>query len=170
MKSYYVDGLEKKEIYNNFIRLMIQNSDAFSIVYFKYNETRRLRATVKSIKQKLQPYKLHSERTMTMPSMSVDNDSLNVYNLTFYKATIDTEKILMLADTMWDWDYPNFPMDLCFFKNGYAWFVSSAHEKYAIIYTDDKEMISLLKRNNITLVFNEDIDVSTLYRNEKLIF
>lgn len=54
MRSYYVEGLDNKDQYISFVSVMVKMSDAFSFVYFRYNERRSLRATAKNIKQKLQ--------------------------------------------------------------------------------------------------------------------
>ena len=54
LRSYYVEGLDNKDQYISFVSVMVKMSDAFSFVYFRYNERRSLRATAKNIKQKLQ--------------------------------------------------------------------------------------------------------------------
>lgn len=170
MRSYYVDGLENRTQYINFIRIMVEMSDAFSFVYFKYNDRRTLRATVKNIKQKLQPYKLYSKKTNNLPSMVTLNESGNVYNLAIYKSVPEVVDILVMVDSLWDWDYPNYPMDLCFFKNGYAHFISSAHEEYSILYTDEKNLVQLLREHDIKLTAYKKINMNELYFDSKAIW
>lgn len=170
LRSYYVEGLENKIKYISFVRVMVQMSDAFSFVYFKYNERRTLRVTVKNIKQKLQPYKLYSKKTNILPSMFTLNESGHIYNLVAYKSVPEVVDILVLVDSLWDWDYPNYPMDLCFFKNGYAHFISSAHEEYSILYTDDKNLVQLLREHDIKLIAYKKMEKNELYYDSKTIW
>jgi len=54
-----------------------------------------------------------------------------------YKAELDIIPIIETVDTLWDWYYPNYPMDPCFYKNGRAWFVTSTHERWNALYLDN---------------------------------
>ena len=64
------------------------------------------------IEQKLQPYKLFSKKTNILPSMVTLNESGNIYNLVAYKSVPEVVDVLGLVDSLWDWDYPEYPMDL----------------------------------------------------------
>ena len=139
MKQYSVEGCERKTLYPLLVRFIGAYSTHFSLVYFRYKEEERVRFSVKQIQKKLQPYMVSSVRTNNMPSMITMNDNNHIYEFTLYKSTQETGRILETVHSLWSWDYPKYPMDLCFYRNGYAWFVSSAHEKDCYLYAGKED-------------------------------
>ena len=168
MKEYYIDEFESFESYKAFIRYMIAHSDTFSLVYFKYVENERVKSSVKEVKKLLAPYKIFSFKGNQWPSMVTLNENNHIYDITLYRADIGVETALVKEGKLFDWDYPRLPMDLCFYKNSYAWFVSCAHEKYACIYIDDNEELSELNLICSNLTYNRDVAPSWLFREENL--
>jgi len=53
---------------------------------------------------------------------------------------------------LYDWKYPNFPEDLCFFSKGKCFLKSVAHEKYCFIYTEDKLEKKILKKIGLKFI------------------
>lgn len=163
--------LEQKESYRKFIDIMSEYSDAFSVVYFQYRETERKRITVRIVEKKLKKDLIYSCHSNKWPGTETLNRLNHIYNLSFYKVNEDTCEILKKVHSLYSWDYPNYPMDLCFYKNGYGFFESSAHEEYNRIYTDDETLINELRKNGL---INEDdncdnITGSDLYFNEHIL-
>ena len=152
-----------KTNYDKLIDFMIANSDAFSLVYFKYKENEKLKHQAKSLSIALKPFKIFQKNTNIMPSMITVNQNKHIYNLTIYKACAEVLPLLKSVDSLWEWDYPYYPMDLCFFRNGYAWFVSSAHENYNSLNTDDKEMISAIGDLDLHLSKCDDVSSDWLF-------
>ena len=81
---------------------------------------------------------------------------------------ISKSMFLRIADDIFDWDYPNLPMDLCFYKNGYAWFSSSSHEREAYVYTNDAHDIDALIKLGANIEFDCEIDDSQLFLEKSL--
>ena len=168
MKKYYMDAFESKEKFCNFINYMVSHSDKFSLVYFRYKENEPLKKSAKEIKTALSQYKIFSINGNQWPSTVTLNANNHIYNINLYKADPETEKTLTKADDIFDWDYPRFPMDLCFYKDGYAWFISSGHEGFAYVLIDDNQSYDDLIRLGANLSYVKDIDDSKLFFEEYL--
>ena len=52
---------------------------------------------------------------------------------------------MLKANDIFDWCYPQFPMDLSFYKEGYAFFASCAHERLSWFFSDSDEEVNTLK-------------------------
>ena len=168
MKKYFMEVFKDKQKYRSFINYMVLHSDKFSLVYFKHSENEASKKSVKEIKTLLKPYKIYSVSGNQWPSMVTLNENNHIYNITLYKSSPDVENILTLTNDIFDWDYPSLPMDLCFYKDGYAWFSSSAHERFACVYIDSKETYSELIDIGADLCYAGDIDRSKLFLEQSL--
>ena len=166
MHQYFLNGLEKKELYSAFIRYMINRSEEFSLVYFSYPNT-RMKSSIRAIKESLAPFQLSRKETNIMPSMATLNEERGRYLLTYYRAAPDALDILERAGSLYEWDYPMFPMDLCFFREGYAWFISSAHERWNTLYTDHPETIRELETLGLTAEPEGMINDEKLFYKDK---
>ncbi|MFH0070360.1 hypothetical protein [Peribacillus sp. NPDC056705] len=49
--------------------------------------------------------------------------------------------ILDATNSLYDWEYPQLPEDLSFFKNGKEWLATNSHEQECYILTEDKNEI-----------------------------
>ena len=163
MKSYFLEEFENKEKYNSFIEYMLTYSDTFSLVYFKYRENEKLNSNVKKIKELLRPYKIFAVNGNQWPSTVTLNQNNHIYNVVLYRADMDSKVALLKAVGIFEWDYPAFPMDLCFYRNGYAWFSLSAHEHIANLFLEDDKTFSDLTDLGINLYYECDIDNSKLF-------
>ena len=85
-----------------------------------------------------------------------------------YKSDSNAEEALIKVNKLFDWDYPLFPMDLCFYKDGYAWFLSCGHEHFAFLYTDDINFIRELKDLGANVQDDGMIDDSKLFLEKSL--
>lgn len=168
MKKYFIEDFKDKETYSKLINYMVLNSDKFSLVYFKYSENESPKKSVKEIKALLNPYKIYAVNGNQWPSMVTLNENNHIYNIALYKSEQGIEKILTKVDNLFDWDYPLRPMDLCFYKDGYAWFASSAHERFACIYINDKKLYSELTDLGVGLCDAGDIDESKLFLEQSI--
>lgn len=158
MKRYCFENFKSKEKYEEFIDYMLSNSDYFSLVYFKYKSKEKYTETVKEIRDLLRFYKVSAYKSNNMPSMITLNMNNHIYETVIYKADIGTKTALLKVNDIFDWDYPEYPMDLCFFKDGYAWVITSAHEKDALIYTDNNKEIRTLKKMGFDITFFDEVD------------
>ena len=166
MKSYLLNDFSEKEAYLRFIDYMLDESEAFSLVYFKYDKREPTKKSTNEVAEMLKPYKICSHETCSWPSNMTLNENGHIYKLTLYRAERGAFDALAKADGLFDWDYPRFPMDLCFFKGGYAWFVSSGHSQYAVIYTDSDDAVARLSDIGAKIQLNGEIKESNLYTTE----
>jgi len=167
MKEYYISGLNEREKYVAFIKYVLPISDAFSVVYFRYKEEEKYSETVSKVKRNLETFKIYEKLTNEWPSTITLNEFGHLYLYTLYRCTDETESILLSVDNMWEWDYDKYPMDLCFFKNGYSFFYSSAHENDAFICTDSEKAVSDLRKLGLKLEFLREREQSDLFYDEK---
>lgn len=75
----------------------------------------------------------------------------------------------MQTISIFEWDDPQFPMDLCFFRNGYAWFAASSHERWDALYLDDRSIRDDLIALRAKLTRGDDIDERNLFHDEHAI-
>ena len=169
MKTYLVEPMKTKEIYKKFIKVMLERSDAFSLVYFKYRETEIPRRKVRITKKKLEDYLIYSHRGNEWPAMMTMNEFGHIYEIALYRADPRAADALNIVNDVFDWDYPKYPMDLCFYKDGYGWFSCCSHEQYADINTDDATIIEELKAVGVELNYDGEIDESNLFFDEKAV-
>ena len=167
MKSYIVEEMQNKEIYCRFIKIMLKHSDAFSLVYFKYRSSELSRFSAWRVRKQLKPYLIYSHYGDEWPAMKTYNQFGHIYDIALYRADPLTEKALCKVNNLFDWDYPKFPMDLCFYNNGYGWFACCSHEEYAILYTDDEKIIAELENAGVELSYDGDVSTSQLFYDEK---
>ena len=83
-------------------------------------------------------------------------DTRHIYNIVFYYAKTECLDILCQVKCLYDWDYPDAPMDLCFYKDGYCWFAVTAHEGFSYLYTDDLKVVKDLKKLGVNLEFKKN--------------
>lgn len=96
------------------------------------------------------------------------NTNKHIYKVALYQADLGAKEALFKANNIYDWHYPFFPMDLCFFKDGYAWFELCAHERMSYIYIDNKKTYSDLINIGAKLSYKADIDNSELFLEKQL--
>lgn len=167
MKSYYIEDFTDKSTYIEFIRYMLSHSDYFSFVCFKYKESERTKRSTKEVLDLLKPYREYAKNVNEWPGNMTLNENNHIYRLFMYSATSEAISALSKADRIYDWDYPKFPMDLAFYKNGYAWFESVSHERWNSLYTADMAVIDDLKQLGVDVIFNREVDESTLFNISK---
>ncbi len=167
--SFYVDGCENKDTFHIFTRAILACSDAFSLVYFRYFENEKPSKGASFIKKGLSSFKLNSRIVNQWPGTTIlKNDRGHIYRMITYKADIDVIPIIETVDTLWDWCYPNYPMDPCFYKDGRAWFVTSTHERWNALYLNDNmlKFVSDFESLGVTLVPKTKKEETELFYNE----
>ncbi len=157
MKCFCVSDIKNKSQYEKFIEYMLLNSEYFSFIYFRYKEHEKMKKRTREIHDSLKNYKVKSKFTHEWPgTISFDED--HFYKFVLYRSTMEVKDILCKVESLFDWDYPIAPMDLCFYKDGYCWFSVTAHEQDASLYTDDKKVIKDLENMGIELGYLYDTD------------
>lgn len=159
--SFYVDGLENNKLSQNFIRVILSYSDSFSFIYFRRKESEPLKKTAKNIKKVLSPFQINTCNAHEWPGTKLIGQQHQIYRMITYRASIETLPVFEKVDTLWDWDYPKYPMDPAFYKNGYAWFYICSHEHWNMLY--------LRESNNYPLVSDlESLGISLISKGPRL--
>ena len=155
MKEFFVEDFKNTSEYENFVNYMLMHSDFFTLVYFRYRENEKMRQSTKIIYNSLKKYKLHSEYTKRWPNTETKDDE-HIYKIVFYRSDPACQNILIRVKDLLSWDYPNAPMDLCFYKNGYCWLAVTAHERFACLYVDNDTEIKELESIGTELTLSEE--------------
>ncbi len=174
MKSYYIEDFSNlqtydlqqtydQHIYFEFLHYMLKHSQFFSLLYFRYHENERLEKVVQEIRKGLREYKVSAELVNQWPGTITRNEQGHLYQLVIYRADPGAEEYLRKVPRLFDWDYPRYPMDLAFYKNGYAWFALSAHETWDSLYTDDYTHVENLKKLGVRIEYNKEASNSEIF-------
>lgn len=167
---YFVEGCEQKDISRSFIRILLACSDAFSLIYFRYKENEKQKKSTLKIKKKFAPYKLCSKEVTEWPGTKLyGNEQGHIYQMETYSIDMAMLPVFDSVDTIWDWDYPQFPMDPCFYRNGYAWFSISTHEHDNSLYLREDESVPSvldLESFGLKLIPQGEVKESELFYND----
>ncbi len=140
---YYVDGCENKDVFQMFMKVLIGCSDSFSLIYFRYKENEKPKRGVSKIKKGLLPYRISSKKVDAWPGTKIlENKQGHIYQMETYVADPNQIPIMEQVDTLWDWSYPRFPMDPCFYRDGHVWFLSTTHENINKLYLEENSFPS----------------------------
>lgn len=157
-KSYYVEGLGRRENYLRFISYMLNNSDHFSLVYF--SEGKKKTESAKQMQDSLSPFRISRKQVWKWPGTTTW-DTRNKYHIEVFKVdpgAVDAiYRIFEAVEEITKWMYPALPMDLAFYKNGYAWFESCTHEDLFRIFLNRESRVSFLSEFYDTSISLEDI-------------
>ena len=151
---------------------MLKYSDAFSVVYFRYNEKEKFSLSAKKVKKELEDFIIYEKSVNQWPGTITLNETGQIYLMTMYRTDMAAETTLLRVKSIWEWDYPKYPMDLAFFKDGYAWFESTAHEGINLIHIKDQSTSDDLEKLGIVLTpieFKSELfyDRDSLLANKK---
>ena len=168
--AYFIDGLENEAIWKKLLPRIIAFSDSFSFTTFKYNYHEKNSPGVAKIKKVLSKAKIGSRVVNKWPSTELLGKQKHIYRMDLFRIRlVDMDSVFSAFDevgSLWNWDYPAYPMDPCFYKNGFAWFVVSTHENWCQIFL--KEDIALKKEDieatGVTLVSEGEVDESRLFK------
>lgn len=142
---YYVEGCQDRELYQKMIRIAITMCDTLSLIYFKYKHNEKTTETAKSIKSALRKYAIKSEKVFQWP-LTETRDYNHIYNMVTYtiprdfnvESVFDIVSVFDMVQTLWDWDYPEYPMDPCFYRNGKVFFATCTHEHINELYLNSE--------------------------------
>lgn len=155
MRSFFLDKFENAGSYKAFIVYMLLHSDSFSLVYFKYQENEKMKSKTRKIFNDLKNFKMYSKNTKKWPNTETFDES-HIYKIIFYRSKMECLDSLTQVSDIYDWDYPNAPMDLCFYRQGYCWLAVTAHEHMAYLYTDNETELQELRNLGANLTFYEN--------------
>lgn len=62
----------------------------------------------------------------------------DLFQIQFYKFNLELKQFLLINNSFYEWLHPLYPEDIAFFKDGYCWLYSVAHEGICEIYYETK--------------------------------
>ena len=127
----------KGKAYKEFIDLVSSFSDKFLLVEREDMDSNdNLKRVLKRLEIALIEIKEQSEWPTTMLG---EGAIAKVY---YYKVDSNTKNILKEeSDSLFEWEQPKLPEDLCFMKNDTVWISTCSHEGYCDIVSNDSNII-----------------------------
>ena len=153
-KTYSInnDDCDNPSQWKNILSILLDYSDMFSLIYFRYDEGEKVKAGVKKIKKGLEKMKVSSKRVSAWPGTIVFTESKvsqsHVYQMILYHSTPDAFPVLSMVGSLWEWNYSAYPMDPCFYKNGRCIFYATTHEGYNTLILSKEDQLLLQKLEN----------------------
>lgn len=132
--KYYVSGLEDKENSVIFIRLMSAICDSFSLIYYSHGGVSIPSPSTFFMKFLLKKHIVNSTYVTRWPGTEVIDNGRDRYLMITYSTGTNYLRELEIPTTVYNWDYPKYPMDLCFYKDGVVRFETTAHEMRSVLY------------------------------------
>jgi len=136
-----IENVEGKG-YEEFIDLVLRFSDKFLLVERKdMGSSDNLKKVLKKLESSLIEMKEQSEWPSTMLG---DGATAKVY---YYNIDNNSKKVLKEeSNSLFSWQQPKLPEDLCFIKGDNAWVSTSSHEEFCDISSEDKTIIDDILR------------------------
>ena len=146
MRVFSVKNLENKRVYTSFVYYMLRQSEYFSLDYL-YMENGVFPGRQEEIMIQLESLK----------ELKGDIFEFGKYNKKFKAITVhyysrsEAGAILTQVDTIWDWEYPDMPINLRFFKNNLSWYTSMPSCRTSLLFTSDERVIADLRTIGVRL-------------------
>lgn len=145
---------------------MIPISDAFSLVYFRYEDSEKYSRTAKDMKERLEKFKIYRMRANAWGG-TITLDKEHEYMYTLYRCVPEVRDILVSVDNLYEWDYKAYPMDLSFFRDGYSFLCSTAHASSTVLLTDDEKILEDMKNLGLDVFYMCDVPERVLFFDER---
>lgn len=173
-----IKGKIENEQYKRLIKYAFQKSDAIMFVFrkdgFNDQQISKLEKTSNDLKTEFKDYILKIRNGAYWVFTKVGYSKLGIYNskfkdqpnfdklfeVLFYKTNKELEEYVLSNSNLYSWLNPYYPEDISFFKNGYCWLYSIAHEELCDIYCENEEEYNYLKSIGIEFIDNKFIETS----------
>lgn len=171
-----VKGKIQNEQYIKLIQYSFEKTDAVMLVFRKDGfddfEINKLNNTLEKVvnqfrncllKRRNGAYWVFSKVGYSQLGIVDYNDPLDfdkMFDIIFFKTEQEIKKYLLENKDLYAWLNPNYPEDIAFFKDGYCWLYSVAHEEMCDIYCENNEEYEYLKSIGIEFLDNKFISTS----------
>lgn len=150
-------------VYEKLIKYASKKCDAvmfvFSKVAFRDKQLLLLEDTKNKVKRQLKKSLLKVREgdhwVFTGRSYYLPGDATDATEIQFYKFDDTLINFLLTNKNLYNWLNPNYPEDVAFFKDGYCWLYSVAHEDICDIYCTDETEYETLKEIGIKFYENK---------------
>lgn len=165
------------KVYTSLIEYAIDTSDVFMCVACDYYAEESYAKNVLPFLDELQPYKIKTRNNAYWSELEPTYDwskglpqiepfswpgtetyDRHKHDIYFYKSCPELKQIICKPGGLYKWVYSLYPEDPCFFRNGYCWFATTAHEEISYIYPRDEKEASILKSMGIKFDKVDSVD------------
>ena len=164
--AYSIENGQDKVATKALYSILFAYSDSFSLVYCKPNVQTLFHLMPVLIKWRLRKYLLQTKQVSSWPGTWIGKGSKQMYFLQTYQTNYKAFEIISCVSILWKWNAPAYPMDLCFYKNGIAWFELTAHEHLSKLYIGREGCFPLkedIESLGIQLEFVASVNEDKLY-------
>lgn len=173
-----IKGKIENEKYERLIKYAFQKSDAIMFVFrkdgFSNQQILKLEKTSNDLKTKFKDYILkirngsywvftkvgYSQLGISSSEFKDPSNFDKLFKVLFYKTNKELEEYVLSNSNLYSWLNPDYPEDISFFKNGYCWLYSVAHEEMCDIYCENEEEYNYLKSIGIEFMDDKFIEIS----------
>lgn len=160
----------KNRIYEKLINYAFEKSDAIMFVSrkdgFSPTELEELDNTIENIKMKFSDSILKTRTGGYWVFTKVGNQRCGLeeedppgydelFEVLFLKTNQSVKEYMLTNKNLYQWLNPKYPEDISFFKNGYCWLYSVAHEEMCEIYCENIKEYEYLKSLGIKFFENK---------------
>lgn len=164
-----VKGIIKNDVYVKLIEYAFKKNDAVMFVArqdgFNTKQVENLKLTVNKVKSLFQKQALKYRNGGQWVFTSVGNKRCgddeddpigydDLFEVMFFKTDNELKNYMLSNRDLYKWLNPNYLEDVSFFKNGYCWLYSVAHEDLCVIFCESEEEYNYLR--SIGIVFWEE--------------
>ena len=135
------------DTYNKLIRYSLETCDAFMFVCCNYYNSGIYKKEVKPFVKDFQPLAIKRRHDPQWPGTTTsDQGGKYKFNINFYRCDESAYDLLIKPGNIFGWEYPHYPENLCFFREGYVWLSTVAHERMLWIEGQTKQDIKFFKQ------------------------
>lgn len=154
----YLEAGPKENAYRKLIRFALATCDAFSLTTRGAGRDADYAAKVKKVLDRIEPYLIKIKESSCYP-MAKEY---------FYQCDEKLVEFLLEPQNLYNWNWPNYPQDPCFYRKGFIWLCTVSHEEECTIILRNKEERALLKSYGIRLGKYERDDENGMHYEEGL--
>lgn len=165
----FIDIEPNGQIYKKLIEYSIETCDTFMFFICNYEQIDNYREKMSCFLAMLKPLlkkTRHNGVKVTCWPGSKSWDNRFERDIMFYRSDKSAIETLLRPTGLYQWQYPDYPEDICFFRNGYCWLTTSAHEGLAYIITNDKSEYNKLESIGVVFKQKEYEDTPSIFFEE----
>jgi hypothetical protein len=132
--------------YRTLIQLALEVCDTFILVK---RDQMELEAEGQELFERLQPYFIETRKDDYWPGTRLLGHYADIHH---FRCSPEAADILLdYTDRLYGWVQPGLPDDLCFFKEGEAWLINTAHEHSSHLDTEVEEELTQLEESGLLI-------------------
>ena len=161
--------------YCDFVELSEQTSDAFSVLIRYPKGIERQRAnpteweqeyheyfeTMSVWQHKMEPFLLKS-RHDSQWAAGISYDRNFYFTINYYRFCKQTLSYVLEPKSLFRWNGPTYPEDICFFREGECWMSCCSHERFAVI-TSANPLVETFVEQKVRCIKEDDADLAPYY-------